>query len=94
MVLGKTTRVEEADVAAMQASGGRDAQPSVTGDPAVHPLPPDALNTSIREMTMRHVARVLQHTGGDKVAAATILEVDVSTLYRWLHRGPKRRKPR
>ena len=70
-----------------RASGGRDAsRPSRAT--AVHP-PARRLNTPIREMTMRHVARVLQHTGGDKVAAATIPR-STSTLYRCSIAGPKR----
>jgi two-component system response regulator HydG len=90
VVLGKSSRIEAADVAAIRASGSGE-----TDIVAPASLPSGEL-TSIREVTMRHVARVLAHTGGDKAAAAAILEVDVSTLYRWLHRAPKtpkRRKP-
>jgi two-component system response regulator HydG len=91
VVLGKSSRVEAADVAAIQASGSGETEII----PPSSSLAAEEL-TSIREITMRHVARVLAHTGGDKAAAAAILEVDISTLYRWLHRAPKapkRRKP-
>lgn len=90
VVLGRTTRIEASDVAALHDSHAVEPRP----DSILPDFPLEDL-TSIREMTMRHVARVLVHTGGDKAAAAAILEVDVSTLYRWLHRTtkePKRRK--
>lgn len=88
VVLGKTARIEESDVLAVQSSAGRDLD-IAPPDPSLYPA--DDL-ASIRDMTTRHVTRVLQHTAGDKAAAAAILEVDVSTLYRWLHRAPKKAK--
>lgn len=88
VVLGKNSRIEASDVATLQVSV--ESETGVASE--LVPLEGDL--TSIREMTMRHVARVLAHTGGDKAAAAAILEVDVSTIYRWLHRGPKEAKRR
>ncbi len=39
---------------------------------------------SIDELQRRHVARVLEHTGGNKRQAARILGITRRTLYRWL----------
>ncbi len=43
---------------------------------------------SLRDVTERHVARVLAATRGDKRSAAAILGIDLSTLYRWCRRPP------
>ncbi len=85
VVLGKTSRVEESDVAMIHAgrAGGSDRFEAERASS----LPTDEL-ISIREMTLRHVTHVLASTGGDKASAAAILGIDVSTLYRWQHRPP------
>lgn len=43
---------------------------------------------SLRHVSERHVARILDATGGDKRRAAEILGIDLSTLYRWKQRRP------
>ena len=43
---------------------------------------------SLRHVSERHVARILDATGGDKRRAAEILGIDLSTLYRWKQRKP------
>ncbi len=52
-------------------------------------LPPAAVPEeilSLRELSLRHVDAVLAKTGGDKVKAAALLGIDLSTLYRWKRR--------
>ena len=70
VVLGKTERVEPRDVAVLVHLV---AAPLVSADPL----------ESLRTISARHVESVLAHTNGDKPRAATILGIDVSTLYRW-----------
>jgi two-component system response regulator HydG len=59
---------------------------ALLGAAASAPGPGDAADASIEEMNRRHVAAVLGRTDGDKVRAAHILGIDLSTLYRWQHR--------
>jgi two-component system response regulator HydG len=40
---------------------------------------------SLRELKRRAVFRALSKTGGDKMAAARLLKISKTTLYRWLH---------
>jgi two-component system response regulator HydG len=63
--------------------------PAAAGaDPATRwPFPPGSPWT-LEQLTAAYLDWVLVHTGGEKQAAAAILGVDPSTLYRW------RRKPR
>lgn len=72
VVFGKVARVEIADVLMLQPRH-LDQSPVVGGE-TFH---------SLREMTMRYVESVLIHTEGDKARAASILGIDISTLYRW-----------
>jgi DNA-binding NtrC family response regulator len=46
------------------------------------PIDETALVT-LRQMNQRYLEKVLKHTEGDKVRAAGILDIDLSTLYRW-----------
>jgi DNA-binding protein Fis len=41
---------------------------------------------SLRELSLRHVERVLMLTAGDKSKAVALLGIDLSTLYRWKRR--------
>lgn len=50
------------------------------------PAQPDGL-VSLEELERLHIARVLRAVDGNKSAAAHILGVDRSTLYRKLERG-------
>jgi transcriptional regulator with PAS, ATPase and Fis domain len=41
---------------------------------------------TLQRLVRRYVHFVLRKTGGNKVVAAKILDVDLSTIYRWLAR--------
>ncbi len=69
------TNGHEIDAAAARAA----LTPVVPGDPADVMA---AARFSLQDVTDRYVEAVLRQTAGDKVQAATILGVDVSTLYR------------
>ncbi|HEY8077483.1 MAG TPA: sigma 54-interacting transcriptional regulator, partial [Labilithrix sp.] len=77
VVLAERPEIEGADVACLV---------STTAAPAAGAPWPPAEMCSLRTMTSRYVEWVLERTGGDKVRAAAVLEVDVSTLYRWQRR--------
>ncbi len=47
---------------------------------------PLALKPALERLERGHIQRVLAHTGGDKVAAAELLEVHLATLYRHMER--------
>jgi two-component system response regulator AtoC len=47
---------------------------------------PLALKPALERFERGHIQRVLAHTGGDKVAAAELLEVHLATLYRHMER--------
>jgi len=49
---------------------------------------------TLRRLTQAYTEQVLAKTGGDKARAAEILDVDLSTLYRWerAKRGSRRRR--
>jgi two-component system response regulator HydG len=64
--------------------------------PSALPLsgsPAESLWT-LRRMTQVYTEQVLAQTGGDKQRAAEILDVAVSTLYRWEHRKSSRKRRR
>lgn len=44
---------------------------------------PEGSTWTLKEMNRRYLDSVLARTGGDKVRAAGILDIDLSTLYRW-----------
>lgn len=76
VVFGHRERVEAEDLdllAQVDAASGGDALDDA-------PIP------TLRELSLRHVEEVLARTHGDKASAASILGIDVSTLYRWQRR--------
>ncbi len=76
VVLAKQAEIGVGDVAGLVTDGGAAALPRWSADDMC----------SLRTMTSRYVEWVLAQTGGDKARAAAVLEVDVSTLYRWQRR--------
>ncbi|MDF2696843.1 MAG: Response regulator of zinc sigma-54-dependent two-component system, partial [Labilithrix sp.] len=78
VVFGKGKRVETRDLAvACEPVAPADGSSRSGGE-----------LLSLRDMTRRYVESVLVRTRGDKPRAASILGIDVSTLYRWQRRRP------
>jgi two-component system response regulator HydG len=61
------------------------APPGLPSMPPILPgaSPPEQALWTLKHMTDAHTERVLAETGGNKQRAAEILDVDLSTLYRW-----------
>lgn len=59
------------------------AQPGAPAQASSFPGPPEQALWTLKHMTDAHTERVLAETGGNKQRAAEILDVDLSTLYRW-----------
>jgi two-component system response regulator HydG len=74
VVFGKNARIEASDL--------ENLEPASSSQPP----PPEEILT-LRRLSERHVETVLAKTAGDKVKAAALLGVDLSTLYRWKRRG-------
>jgi two-component system, NtrC family, response regulator HydG len=72
VVLGREPVVTAADLAFLQEVPPGESWSSVDGVP-----------WTLKQMNQRYLDWVLARTGGDKVRAAGILNVDLSTLYRW-----------
>jgi two-component system, NtrC family, response regulator HydG len=72
VVLGLRTEVTATDLAFLQEKPPGDSWPA-EGSPA----------WTLKQMNHRYLDWVLARTEGDKVRAAEILDVDLSTLYRW-----------
>jgi two-component system response regulator HydG len=72
VVLGREATVVPRDFAFLNTNPPAETWPSVEGSPV-----------NLKEMNQRYVDRVLARTGGDKVRAASILDINLSTLYRW-----------
>jgi two-component system, NtrC family, response regulator HydG len=45
----------------------------------------DDASYTLKQMNQLYLQRVLARTNGDKVRAAEILDINLSTLYRWEH---------
>jgi two-component system, NtrC family, response regulator HydG len=72
VVLGRDTTIVPRDLTFIDNDPGRQPWPSAT----------EGIWT-LKQMNEQYLAWVLVQTGGDKVAAAKILGMDLSTLYRW-----------
>lgn len=77
VVFGQRPRVEVDDLDGLEDIDMGDREPSAEGETV----------PTLRELSLRHVESVLARTHGDKVSAAGILGIDVSTLYRWQRRN-------
>ena len=66
------------------SSIGRSDLPSWTGPQIEPPHDTESLKEARRNFVHRHVASTLRKYGGDKIAAARALQIDLSTLYRFL----------
>ncbi|HRU04468.1 MAG TPA: sigma 54-interacting transcriptional regulator [Candidatus Brocadiia bacterium] len=71
VVMAEGPTLEPADIPYASRAGAR---PAPSSGEAWQPR-------SLREMERDHIARVLEHTGGNKKETARILEIDRSTLY-------------
>ncbi len=72
VVLGREATVVPRDFAFLNTNPPAQTWPSVGDSPV-----------TLKEMNQRYLDRVLARTGGDKVRAASILDINLSTLYRW-----------
>jgi two-component system, NtrC family, response regulator HydG len=72
VVLGQDTMIVPRDLAFLDAGTRGQPWPSGTED-----------IWTLKQMNEQYLAWVLVQTGGDKVSAARILGMDLSTLYRW-----------
>jgi two-component system, NtrC family, response regulator HydG len=88
-VLSPTSSPASSSLASLASSSSPSSLPSASIENFSSPDDPST-PASLRDMTARYVELVLASTKGDKVRAAAILGIDVSTLYRWRRR---RRRP-
>ena len=72
VVLGREATVTAHDLGFLQSKPGGDICPVVDGEPL-----------TLRQMNQRYLDQVLTITKGDKPRAAEILNINLSTLYRW-----------
>ena len=77
VVLGRGTEITENDVGFL-----REQSPTESCSAA------EGTSFTLKEMNRRYLDSVLVTTGGDKVRAAGILDIDLSTLYRWVRAKP------
>ena len=79
VVMGDSAMLEYSDLA---LAGLDPESPPKTSEPP--PFNTDEQLSSLEAMNRQHVDRVLAYTRGDKADAARILEINPSTLYRWI----------
>ena len=72
VVLGREAIVTANDLSFLKAQEPGETWPTVEGSPL-----------TLKQMNQCYLDRVLARTGGDKVRAASILDINLSTLYRW-----------
>jgi len=72
VVLGREATIVPRDFAFLNTNPPGEMWPSVEDSPV-----------TLKEMNQRYLDRVLARTSGDKVRAASILDINLSTLYRW-----------
>jgi two-component system response regulator HydG len=72
VVLGRGPTIAASDLAFLEAAPGKE------------PWPPTRRGRpTIKQLNERYLTWMLEQTGGDKVRAAEILGINLSTLYRW-----------
>jgi two-component system response regulator HydG len=72
VVLGNHEEVALRDLEFLEETPQREIWPDLEGSP-----------WTLKQLNEHYLNWVLERTGGDKVRAAKILDVDLSTLYRW-----------
>jgi two-component system response regulator HydG len=72
VVLGRKAVVVPRDLGFLEQEVPGETWPAVEGEPF-----------TLKQMNQRYLEWVLTRTGGDKARAAGILNIDLSTLYRW-----------
>ncbi len=77
VVLGREPVVTPKDLSFLQEQPPGETWPAVEGEP-----------WTLKQMNQRYLDWVLTRTGGDKSRAAGILNIDLSTLYRWERAKP------
>ncbi len=74
VVLGREAEITAGDLAFLQQNAPEGPSHAV-----------DDTSLTLKQMNQRYLQQVLARTHGDKVRAAQILDVNLSTLYRWEH---------
>ena len=77
VVLGRDAQVTPKQLTFLEEKPPGDAWPAIEGAP-----------WTLKQMNQRYLDWVLTRTGGDKSRAAGILNIDLSTLYRWERAKP------
>ncbi len=77
VVLGREAEVTPQDLTFLEEKPPGETWPAVEGAP-----------WTLKQMNQRYLDWVLTRTGGDKSRAAGILNIDLSTLYRWERAKP------
>src|SRR5664280_1591391 len=72
VVLGREAVVTAGDLAFLQEKPPEESWPAIEGAP-----------WTLKQMNQRYLHQVLTQTNGDKARAAEILNINLSTLYRW-----------
>jgi len=73
VVLGREARITASDLAFLRENAPQG--PSLEEDTSL----------TLKQMNQRYLQQVLARTHGDKVRAAEIMDINLSTLYRWEH---------
>ena len=74
VVLGRKAEITVSDLGFLQENA-----------PDVASQTQDDTSLTLKQMNQRYLQRVLARTHGDKVRAAEIMDINLSTLYRWEH---------
>jgi len=81
VVLGRESEVGQRELAFLDE--GESAPEACEPHPEASWLAPEDSPPTLKQMNQHYLQWVLRRTGGNKIRAARIMDVDLSTLYRW-----------